>query len=208
MADSLRTDPQCFHRVELDKPAIVRLRELSRMDQDLQTDSNRLSNQLWEQLRRYYPHIMKTEPGSRRGLGMGCAGIGSAAGGWREIEAGEGERDSAGASDPPCYGRAGARSAPPTRAAAGAGSGEKAASEHVLMLLPRLRLLQRRRSVPRPSASSAFWKSYAHRRRSAKGASIATRRSCFPFRHRAGRRRHDARRGFAAPQRTRLSGFA
>jgi transposase len=29
------------------------------MDQDLQVDSNRLANQLWEQLRRYYPQMLK-----------------------------------------------------------------------------------------------------------------------------------------------------
>src|ERR1017187_2239397 len=62
MADSLRTDQACFHRVELDEPAIIRLRELSRMEQDLQTDSNRLANQLWEQLRRYYPQMLKLSP--------------------------------------------------------------------------------------------------------------------------------------------------
>ena len=64
LADSLRTDQSCFHRVELDEPAILRLRELSRMAQDLQTDSNRLSNQLWEQLRRYYPQMLKLSPGA------------------------------------------------------------------------------------------------------------------------------------------------
>jgi hypothetical protein len=64
LADSLRTDQACFHRVELDEPAILRLRELSRMDQDLQTDSNRLSNQLWEQLRRYYPQMLKLSSGA------------------------------------------------------------------------------------------------------------------------------------------------
>jgi transposase len=62
MADSLRTDQRCFHRVELDEPAIIRLRELSRMAQDLQTDSNRLANQLWEQLRRYFPQTLKLSP--------------------------------------------------------------------------------------------------------------------------------------------------
>jgi hypothetical protein len=62
MADSLRTDQPCFHRVELDEPAIIRLRELSRMEQDLQTDSHRLANQLWEQLRRYYPQMLKLSP--------------------------------------------------------------------------------------------------------------------------------------------------
>jgi transposase len=64
MADSLRTDQPCFHRVELDEPALIRLRELSRMGQDLQTDSNRLANQLWEQLRRYYPQMLKLSPGA------------------------------------------------------------------------------------------------------------------------------------------------
>jgi len=62
MADSLRTDEHCFHRVQLDEPAIIRLRELSRLDEDLQTDSNRLTNQLWEQLRRYYPQMLKLSP--------------------------------------------------------------------------------------------------------------------------------------------------
>src|ERR1035441_8367629 len=62
MADSLRTDQRCFHRVELDEPAILRLREWSRMEQDLQTDGNRLTNQLWEQLRRYYPQMLKLSP--------------------------------------------------------------------------------------------------------------------------------------------------
>ena len=62
MADSLRTDQSCFHLVELDEPAILRLRELSRMEQDLQTDHNRLANQLWEQLRRYYPQMLKLSP--------------------------------------------------------------------------------------------------------------------------------------------------
>jgi transposase len=62
MADSLRTDQRCFHRVKLDEPEIIRLRELSRMSQDLQTDGNRLANQLWEQLRRYYPQMLKLSP--------------------------------------------------------------------------------------------------------------------------------------------------
>jgi transposase len=62
MADSLRTDQRCFHRVELDEPAILHLRELSRMNQEMQTDSNRLANQLWEQLRRYYPQMLKLNP--------------------------------------------------------------------------------------------------------------------------------------------------
>ncbi len=34
---------------------ILRMRELSRLEENLQEESNRLSNQLWEQLHRYYP---------------------------------------------------------------------------------------------------------------------------------------------------------
>jgi transposase len=62
MADSLRTDQPCFHRAEIEEPAILRIRELSRMEQDLQTDRNRLANQLWELLRRYYPQMLKLSP--------------------------------------------------------------------------------------------------------------------------------------------------
>jgi transposase len=62
MADSLRTDQRCFHRVKLQEPALLRLRELSRMEADLQTDRNRLTNKLWEQLRRYYPQMLKLSP--------------------------------------------------------------------------------------------------------------------------------------------------
>ena len=58
MADSLRTDQVCFHRVELNEPAIVRLRELTRMEQNLQADSIQLANQLRELLRRYYPQML------------------------------------------------------------------------------------------------------------------------------------------------------
>lgn len=62
LADSLRTDQACFHRVELDEPDLLRLRELSRTEQDLQIDANRLTNQLWEQLRRYYPQMLRLSP--------------------------------------------------------------------------------------------------------------------------------------------------
>src|SRR5450631_2293264 len=53
MADSLRTDQGCFHRVQLDSAQRLRLRELSRIQEELQVQENRLSNQLWEQLHRY-----------------------------------------------------------------------------------------------------------------------------------------------------------
>lgn len=59
LADALRTDRHCFHAVRLDQPAIIRLREWNRMDEDLMQEQNRLTNQLWEQLRRYFPQLLQ-----------------------------------------------------------------------------------------------------------------------------------------------------
>ena len=59
LADSLRTDRHCFHPVRIDDAHTIRLRELSRLEEDLVAERNRLSNQLWEQLRRYFPALLK-----------------------------------------------------------------------------------------------------------------------------------------------------
>jgi transposase len=59
LADSLRTDQPLFKRVRLDEPLIIRLRELSRLEDVIQQDSNRLINQLREQLQRYYPQLLQ-----------------------------------------------------------------------------------------------------------------------------------------------------
>jgi transposase len=64
LGDSLRTDEACFHRVELDSAQMLRLRELSRLQEELQIQENRLSNQLWEQLHRYYPQMLALSPGA------------------------------------------------------------------------------------------------------------------------------------------------
>lgn len=55
LADSLRTDPRRYRRLELDQPVIIELREWSRMTEDLQQELCRLENRLREQLRRYFP---------------------------------------------------------------------------------------------------------------------------------------------------------
>lgn len=146
MADSLRTDPSCFHRVELDEPAIIRLRELSRMEQDLQTDSNRLANQLWEQLRRYYPQMLKLSPAADE-VWL-----------WDLLESAPLPGDAVTLKLAKVKGilrahrirRVTAEQVleqlrqPPLRLAPGAA---EAASEHVQMLLPRLRLLQQQREA-------------------------------------------------------------
>lgn len=57
-ATSLRTDPQAFHRVLVDDPLIVQLRELSRLTEDLGRDQRRLANQLREQVYRIHPALL------------------------------------------------------------------------------------------------------------------------------------------------------
>jgi transposase len=146
MADSLRTDQRCFHLVEVDEPTILRLRELSRMNQDLQIDSNRLANQLWEQLRRYYPQMLGLSPAANEDWL------------WDLLEAAPLPGDAAKLKLSKVQGilrshrirRVTAEQVleqlrrPALRLAPGAA---EAASEHVQMLLPRLRLLQQQRDA-------------------------------------------------------------
>ena len=58
LACSLRTDRHCFKRVRIEDPMIIRLRELSRLEDDLQQDWSRLTNQLRQQVHRYYPQML------------------------------------------------------------------------------------------------------------------------------------------------------
>jgi transposase len=58
LADALRTDRHCFHAVRLDGAKLLRLRELSRLEEDLGEDLNRTTNQLWQQLHRYFPQLL------------------------------------------------------------------------------------------------------------------------------------------------------
>ncbi len=63
MADSLRTDLHLFHRVGLDDPWIIRLRELSRAEEDVRQESVSAGHRLRELLTRYYPQALKLCPG-------------------------------------------------------------------------------------------------------------------------------------------------
>lgn len=63
MADSLRTDLHLFHRARLDEPAVIRLRELTRTEEDLQSDAVRTGHRLRDLLTRYYPQMLKLCPG-------------------------------------------------------------------------------------------------------------------------------------------------
>lgn len=62
LADSLRTDLHCFRRVKVDDPLVIQLRELSRVDEELRQETNRLTNRLREQLRRFYPQVFELSP--------------------------------------------------------------------------------------------------------------------------------------------------
>jgi transposase len=52
VADGLRTDRRAFRRIQPDDPAIIQLRELCRLVEDLQCEEARLANRLREQLYR------------------------------------------------------------------------------------------------------------------------------------------------------------
>jgi transposase len=62
LGDALRTDRPRYRRVRLDDPLIVELREHSRMDGELKQERNRLANRLREQLYRYFPQLLSLCP--------------------------------------------------------------------------------------------------------------------------------------------------
>jgi len=62
LACSLRTDRRSFKLVETDAPEIIRLRELSRFEDELKSELRRATNRLWQQLHRYYPQALKLSP--------------------------------------------------------------------------------------------------------------------------------------------------
>jgi transposase len=62
LADSLRTDRHCFHRIQLSSEEMIILREMSRLDEDLAQSRNRLTNQIREQVMRFHPDLLKLSP--------------------------------------------------------------------------------------------------------------------------------------------------
>lgn len=62
LADSLRTDRPCFRRVMVDDPVVIQLREMSRIDDDLSEELNRLTNRLREQIHRFYAQLLALCP--------------------------------------------------------------------------------------------------------------------------------------------------
>ena len=73
IADALRTDRRAFRRVVPDAPAIVHLRDLTRLREDLETDRTRLTNRLREQLLRDdAPWLAFNPRPTRPGCGRCC----------------------------------------------------------------------------------------------------------------------------------------
>jgi transposase len=58
-AAGLRTDPHLFRPVQVGDPAVIELREWSRLAQELQQERVRLSNRIRQQLWRYYPQLLE-----------------------------------------------------------------------------------------------------------------------------------------------------
>src|SRR6185295_14541618 len=58
-AGGLRTDPRLFRPIEAGDPAVIALREWSRLAEELQQERVRLSNRIRQQLWRYYPQLLE-----------------------------------------------------------------------------------------------------------------------------------------------------
>jgi transposase len=63
LGDSLRTDLSAFRRIHLDDAWTIQIRELTRIEEDLNTEINRLANQLRDLLLRFYPQLLHLVPG-------------------------------------------------------------------------------------------------------------------------------------------------
>jgi transposase len=64
LADSVATDRAAFRRLLPEEPALVQLREFSRVDAELHEDARRLANQLRAQLHRFYVQPLALSPGA------------------------------------------------------------------------------------------------------------------------------------------------
>ncbi len=62
LADALATDRAAFRRLQPDAPAVIRLRELGRMEDDLQQELTRVANRLRDHLLRFYPQVLALCP--------------------------------------------------------------------------------------------------------------------------------------------------
>ena len=146
LADSLRTDRPAFRRVQPDHPRVVELRELSRAEDDVGQELRRLSNRLREQLHRFFPQALTLCPAAdeawfwalvtrvptpAHAQRLPVKAVAAVLKLYRVRRVtGEDIRE--------------ALQAPPVHVAPGT---VEAASAHIALLLPRLRLLQEQRTA-------------------------------------------------------------
>jgi transposase len=145
LADSLRTDMHCFRAVRLDEPAMIRMRELSRLEDEISQELNRATNRLREQFHRFFPQLLQLSqsadepwlwtlfeeaPFPAQAARLSEAKI------TRILEQHRIRRIRA----------AEVRATLKTKPLTLAPGAREAAAEHALMLLPRLRLLHRQRT--------------------------------------------------------------
>jgi hypothetical protein len=64
LASALRTDRGAFRRVNLDDPLIVRLREMSRLDEEMGRELRQRTNQLRDYLLRYFATLLRLSNGA------------------------------------------------------------------------------------------------------------------------------------------------
>ncbi len=64
LADALVTDREAFRRLAPEDPVVIHLRELSRVDEELQQEARRLTNRLRAQLHRFYVQPLALCPGA------------------------------------------------------------------------------------------------------------------------------------------------
>ena len=148
LGDSLRTDQHCFRRIAIDHPDVLRLRELSRTEERISEDFRSVVNQLHQLLLRYYPQLLQLNstpdepwiwtllekaPIPQRGAKLTIARLKTLLSKYRIRRwTAEQVRD--------------AIASPPLTLVAGSAD---AISEHVLLLLPQLRLLYSQRQEVR-----------------------------------------------------------
>jgi transposase len=64
LASAVQSDRVAFRAVQMDDPAIIQLRELSRLDAELGEELTRSTNRLRDQLHRYFPALLRLCPGA------------------------------------------------------------------------------------------------------------------------------------------------
>jgi transposase len=145
LADSLRTDMHCFHAVRIDEPAMIRLRELSRLEDELGEEFNRAANRLREQFHRFFPQLLQlAEAADQPWLWTLFESAPSPARAARLTEA-KVERILSRHRIRRLDARQ-VRAILKTKSLTLAPGAAEAASEHALLLLPRLRLLHQQRA--------------------------------------------------------------